>query len=43
MPRLVTDPVDLIGLVLADVRGGPPVDLGSLPGPAALVVIRHRY
>jgi hypothetical protein len=42
MPRLVTEPVDLAGLVLDDVRGAP-VDLGALPGPAALVVIRHRY
>ncbi|HEY2191807.1 MAG TPA: hypothetical protein VGH76_05825 [Actinomycetospora sp.] len=43
MPRLLTDPVDLTGLVLADVRGGDPVDLGSLPGPAVLATIRHRY
>lgn len=42
MPRPHTDPVDLTGLVLADVRDGDPVDLGALPGPAALVAIRHR-
>lgn len=42
MPRLRSDPVDLAGLVLPDVRGGDPVDLGALPGPAALVAIRHR-
>jgi hypothetical protein len=43
MPRLVTDPVDLTGLVLPDARGGPPLDLGTLPGPAVVVAIRHRY
>ena len=42
MPRLVTDPVDLAGLVLPDVRGGPAVDLATLRGPAIVVVIRHR-
>lgn len=43
MPRLLTDPVDLTGLVLPDARGGPAVDLGALRGPAVLVAIRHRY
>jgi hypothetical protein len=43
MPRLRTDPVDLAGLVLPDVRGGRPVDLGALGGPLVLVVIRHRH
>ena len=43
MPRLVVDPVDLAGLVLADARGGPAVDLGALRGPAVLVSIRYRY
>ncbi|GAA4826903.1 hypothetical protein GCM10023201_12080 [Actinomycetospora corticicola] len=43
MPRLRTDPVDLAGLVLPDVRDGRVVDLGALDGPAALVVIRHRH
>lgn len=43
MPRLVSEPVDLTGVVLPDVYGGPPVDLGTLPGPAVLVAIRHRY
>ena len=43
MPRLVTDPVDLTGLVLPDVCGGPAMDLGALRGPAVVVAIRHRY
>jgi hypothetical protein len=43
MPRLLTEAVDLAGLVLPDVRGGPDVDLGALRGPAVMVSIRHRY
>ena len=43
MPRLLTDPVDLTGVVLPDARGGLAVDLGALAGPAVLVAIRHRY
>ncbi|WP_269069232.1 hypothetical protein [Actinomycetospora endophytica] len=43
MPRLVTDPVALTGLVLPDARDGRAVDLGALPGPAVLVAIRHRH
>ena len=42
MARLRTDPVDLAGLVLPDVRGTP-VDLGATTGPAVLTAIRHRY
>ena len=41
MPRLVTAPVDLTGLVLPDARGGPALDLGALRGPTVVVVIRH--
>lgn len=43
MPRLVTAPVPLTGLVLPDARGGPPVDLGAPAGPAVVVALRHRY
>jgi hypothetical protein len=43
MPRLLSDPVDLHGLVLPDARGGPVVDLGTVRGPAVVVAIRHRY
>lgn len=43
MPRLRTDPVDLAGIVLVDARGGAPVDLGAVAGPAVVVVVRHRY
>ncbi len=43
MPRTLTEPVDLAGLVLTDACGDADVDLGALPGRRLLSVIRHRY
>lgn len=42
MRDLTTD-IGLDAVVLTDVRTGEPVDLGRLPGPAVLTLIRHRF
>lgn len=43
MPRVVSTPVSLSGLVLPDAVTGDPFDLGAEPGRWLLTVIRHRY
>lgn len=42
MPPVVTRPIPLTGIVLADARTAETVDLGALTGPAVLVLVRHR-